>query len=96
MRVWDNSDKTGSVTLPVNVPSAKAFWIEGASPSSVVNDVVFNLESVGDNSQKDSVALTILQVNKVEILGKGNSINDDDNLDAELTPHSSSGKESIP
>ena len=33
MRVWDNSDKTGSVTLPVNVPSAKAFWIEGASPT---------------------------------------------------------------
>ena len=61
-----------------------------------MNDVVFNLESVGDNSQKDSVALTILQVNKVEILGKGNSINDDDNLDANSHPTHPVGKRVFP
>jgi hypothetical protein len=86
IRIWESPEKTGLQTLPLEVSASKVLWIEGVSPSNLRSDIMFNLESKNDPSQKDKVTLTVLQVKDIKISGKGNGFNDDNNLDANSHP----------
>ncbi len=91
VRVWAAPEKGIIVLLPAifNVADLpREFWIEGVQSSAQQRDVKFELRLLpqeGVAAKPDEVDLTVVRVAASQWLGKGNSLRDDDTLDAD--PH---------
>lgn len=92
VKIWENRNKGKQLPFPVEYKSedlkyGKYVYIEGIKASSAQNDVKLRLTLVGEpGDASDEEELTVLEIAKVEFEGQGNSINDDDSLDADPHP----------
>lgn len=100
IKVWEDIKKTKLVNLPVKYPVKdlpKTLWIEGVQGSKGARDVKLVLEPAGifkDDQGKDitkdvksdTVALTVIAVEKMEWVGQNNSVTGGNNLDGNAHP----------
>lgn len=84
VKLWEKPTKETQVTLPKVYPASelpKPLWIEGIKGSSAPSDVEFKLEPVNFGSNTDQVTMTVVAIEEIRFIGRGNSANDDDTLD---------------
>jgi hypothetical protein len=101
--VWTNNEKSAASAFPLttvlSVPGdfsiegdslVKTLWVEGTNAQTVAQGTQLKMEyTAGGMTCHDQVALTIVGVEKVEWVGRTNSVNDTSALDADpnLTPN---------
>ncbi|GIW41413.1 MAG: hypothetical protein KatS3mg076_1990 [Candidatus Binatia bacterium] len=91
VEVWESPEKRNQVLLPrvydvEELP--RELWVEGVIGSSAPRDVVFEVRGQAADETPlvpDRVALTVVELASLDWIGRGNSVNDDDSLDAD--PH---------
>lgn len=91
--VWQRANKGTNVPLPVtfNVPAdftvsggllTKDLWVEGIAPHTSQQQTKLQATySAGPISLTDKVSLTVLGIDSIAWVGRGNSVNNDNNLD---------------
>ena len=105
--VWTNDNKAAAsayaLGTALNVPGdftvegdslVKTMWVEGISAHTAQQGTKLKMEyTISGTTCEDEVALTVVGVDRITWKGKGNSLNDDDTLDADpnwpggLTPN---------
>ena len=95
--IWTNGNKHASSAYPMGSNmdlwsdfryesnwAVKTLWVEGISPHTIQQGTILKMEYiVGSNICADEAALTVVGVDKIKWRGKGNSLNDNDVLDAD-------------
>jgi hypothetical protein len=99
IKLWTDPHKGTKVDLPATFSFKdlpKTLYLEGVDGSAAQGDVGLVLECVGDELCRDEVRLTVLDIEKLVWEGMGNSVNDDDNLDANNHPSGTVGLRVFP
>jgi len=73
----------------------KEIWVEGIKSSNEQQGIVFKVYRKNEPETFDEVSLTILGIESIEWKGRGNSKNNDDNLDFDVNFRKSSDKVTI-